>query len=296
MPRMSISRLSGERGDAARGGHGEPGLAARLRRDGYAFPVDVMAPAEAAAIRARIEALEAGPVGRGPEAQRLYRFKPYLIFAWAAELVRHPALLDAVQAVIGPDILVWALGLFIKEPRDATVIKWHQDGYHMDISDNGRAVRAWLALAETTADNGTMRFIGGSHAGGFQPHDEDDSARHYALRGEHIAAPPGEARAVPVCLAPGQMSLHHLATVHGSPGNATDARRVNVAMTFVAPEVRPLGGRDTATLVRGVDRYRHWVAEPALPAAEFDRDCLAEHRRSMAIRHAAYHGKALPDS
>ena len=264
-------------------------------RNGYAFPVDAMPAAEAAAFRARIEALEAGPVGHGPEAQKLYRFKPHLIFAWAAELVRHPGVLDAVSRVLGPDIMVWAAGLFIKEPRDPTAIKWHQDGYHMGLSDPGRAVRAWIALTETTVANGTMRFIPGSHTNGFVAHVEDDSVRKLALRGEHIAAPEGAASAVPVCLAPGQMSLHHLKTVHGSPGNATDARRMTLAVSYIAPEVRPASGRDTAMLVRGEDRYGHWIAEGPAPVQEYDQGCARAHRRSMKIRLAAYHGAAMPD-
>jgi len=140
-----------------------------------------MPEADAASFRARIEALEAGPVGYGLPAQRLYRFKPYLVFKWAAELVRHPGVLRAVEQAIGPDIMVWATGLFIKEPHDPTVIKWHQDGFHMDLSDNDEAVRAWIALTETNVANGTMSFISGSHLDGFIPHAEDDASKHIAL-------------------------------------------------------------------------------------------------------------------
>lgn len=270
-------------------------LSARMVRDGYVFPIDVMTADAAAGYRARIEALEAGPVGHGLAAQRLYRFKPHLLFAWAAELVRHPGVLDAVAQIIGPDIMIWAAGLFIKEPRSDAIIKWHQDGYHMGLTDNERAVRAWLALTETSAANGTMRFVPGSHAR-FVAHGEDDHARALALRGEHITAPEGLDRAVPVTLAPGQMSLHHIRTVHGSLGNATDARRITLAMTFIPPDVAPQSGHDTATLVRGEDRFGNWAAEPAVPAAEYDPDCKKAHRASMDVRFAAYHGSVMPDS
>ena len=273
-----------------------PDLANRYARDGFVFPIDVMSPAEAAGFRSRIETLEAGPIGKGPEAQKLYRFKPYLIFAWAAELVRHPGILDAVEQLIGPDILVWAAGLFFKEPHDPTPIRWHQDGYHMDLSETGGAVRAWVALTETTVANGTMEFIPGSHRPGFVPHAEDDYARHIALRGEHIEAPQGAADAVPVLLQPGQMSLHHLKTIHGSPGNTTAQRRITVAISYLPAHVRPRSGRDTATLVRGTDLHGHWLPEPAIPQAEYDRSCTAQHRASMDIRFAAYHGATMPHS
>ncbi|MDJ0825873.1 MAG: phytanoyl-CoA dioxygenase family protein [Rhodobacter sp.] len=269
-------------------------LAQTFARDGYAFPIDVMTAADAAAFHTRIEALESGPIGRGPEAQRLYRFKPHLIFAWAAELVRHPKVLDAVAEIIGPDIMVWAAGLFIKEPHDPTPIKWHQDGYHMDLSDNSRALRAWVALTETTAANGTMHVIEGSHHAGFVPHAEDDYARHLALRGEHIEDPDGAGTAVPVTLQPGQMSLHHVRTIHGSPGNTTGTRRMTLAITYLPPGIRPRSGRDTATLVRGRDRHGHWLPEPAHPSEDYDLACTEAHRASMQIRLAAYHGAAMP--
>jgi len=270
-------------------------LSGRFAASGYAFPIDVMSETDAASFRARIEALEAGPIGHGLPAQRLYRFKPYLIFKWAAELVRHPGVLRAVEQVIGPDIMVWATGLFIKEPHDPTVIRWHQDGFHMDLSDNEKAVRAWIALTETTVANGTMSFIPGSHLYGFIPHAEDDASKHIALRGEHIRDPEGADSAVPVCLTPGQMSLHHIRTIHGSPGNTSARRRMTLAITFVPPQVRPLSGRDTATLVQGVDRHGHWMAEPAVPKQEYDLECADAHRESMAIRFAAYHGSVMPD-
>ncbi len=264
-------------------------------RDGFAFPLDAMVQGEAADFRARIEALERGPVGYGPAAQKLYRFKPHLLFRWAAELVRHKGVLDAVERVIGPDIMIWAAGLFIKEPHDPTVIKWHQDGYHMGLSDNDRAVRAWIALTETSVANGTMHVIPGSHSKGFVTHAEDDSVRKLALRGEHIAAPAGEALAVPVRLRPGQMSLHHLKTIHGSPGNATGQRRMTLAVSYIAPDVRPRSGRDTATLVRGADRHGHWLPEAGMPEAEFDQTCVAAHTASMQIRLAAYLGATMPE-
>ena len=267
----------------------------RLASAGYAFPIDVMPAADARAFRQRIEALEAGLIGHGPAAQRLYRFKPYLIFKWAAELVRHPGVLRAAEQVIGPDIMIWAAGLFIKEPRDPTVIRWHQDGFHMDLSDEDKAVRAWVALTETSPSNGTMEFIAGSHRRGFIDHVEDDASRHIALRGEHIRDPEGADEAVPVCLKPGQMSLHHLRTIHGSPGNGSADRRMTVAMTFLSPDVRPRSGKDTATLVQGVDRHGHWIEEPAVPEREHDPACAEVHRQSMNIRFAAYHGTVMPD-
>src|SRR6202034_281479 len=73
-------------------------------RDGVCFPVHVATAAEAAGLRANLEAAEAQL--RGP-ITGILRHKSHLLWPWLADLVRRPAILDAVADLIGPDILVW---------------------------------------------------------------------------------------------------------------------------------------------------------------------------------------------
>ena len=96
----------------------------RYRRDGFYFPVPVLTPDEARECRRRLEAVEAANGGQlGGELRQ----KPHLLFTWLADLVRHPAILDAVEDVLGPNLLVWSTSFFIKGPRDAAFVSWHQD-------------------------------------------------------------------------------------------------------------------------------------------------------------------------
>ena len=89
--------------------------AARQYRDlGYHAPVPVLTRAEAGELRPRLEAFEAG----GGGMQGAVRHKPHLLFTWLNDLIRHPRILDAVEDIIGPDILCWGTSFFIKEPRN----------------------------------------------------------------------------------------------------------------------------------------------------------------------------------
>src|SRR5215510_12055141 len=88
----------------------------QYKDEGYYFPVPVLSTAEAARYRERLEGVE-GDIG-GP-LRGIYRIKPHLLLTWLADLVRHPAILDAVEDVIGPDILCWNSSFFTKEASSA---------------------------------------------------------------------------------------------------------------------------------------------------------------------------------
>ena len=112
-------------------------------RQGYHFPIRALSAAAAEAYRQRLEAFEAtqdGPM-RGP-----LRSKPHLVFTWADELIRHPGILDAVEDILGPNLLVWSSSFFIKEAHDPSYVSWHQDSTYWGLS-HPDVVTAWLALS-----------------------------------------------------------------------------------------------------------------------------------------------------
>ena len=117
---------------------------ARYHRDGFYFPLPVLTPAEALALRRRVEAVEAAHGGR--LAGEL-RQKPHLLLTWLAELVRHPRILDAVEDVLGPNLLVWSTSFFTKEARDPAFVSWHQDATYWGLSEPD-VLTAWVAFTE----------------------------------------------------------------------------------------------------------------------------------------------------
>lgn len=256
----------------------------RYRTDGYLAPVSVLSPAEAAHYRARLETAEAVAGGQLDPA---HRHKPHLVYTWASELIRHANILDAVEAVIGPDILVWESVFFIKEAHSTSFISWHQDITYWGLEHEGDVVTAWLALSPSTAESGCMSVVPGTHRREVVPHRDTCDQDNMLSRGQEIAVEVEQGQSVDLELQPGQMSLHHVKIFHGSHANRSGDRRIGFAIRYLPPHVRQtVGGRDSATLVRGRDRYGGFDLEPE-PAADLESAAVARHlewrRRRMNI-------------
>ena len=245
---------------------------AAYRRDGIRFPVDVMTPAEADALRVRLEAAEAAHGGRLPP--RINQ-KPHLLYPWMAELVRHPRILDAVEDVIGPDILCWSAQFFAKNAHDPSYVSWHQDGTYWGLSSPD-VITAWVALTPSVPENGCMQVVRGTHLRQVE-HVDTFAETNLLSRGQEIRVDVKPEEKVPVILRPGQMSLHHVLIFHGSEPNTADFRRIGFAIRYIPTHVRQINGpRESAMLVRGTDRHGYFDLEPA-PEAEMHPEAVARH-------------------
>jgi hypothetical protein len=247
--------------------------AVRYYRDqGYYAPVPVMSRADAIALRAKLEAFEADA---GILAGKL-RHKSHLLFTWLNDLVRHQAILDAVEDLIGPNILCWGSSFFIKEPRNPSFVSWHQDSTYWGL-DPADVVTAWVALTDSTAVNGAMRVIPGSHAMDQVPHRDTFRPDNLLSRGQEIMVDVDDRQAAMLELAAGEMSLHHVRLIHGSDPNPSDLRRIGFAIRYIPTTVRQIAGtHDSATLVRGVDTYGHFNVEER-PQADMSTRAIAHH-------------------
>jgi non-heme Fe2+,alpha-ketoglutarate-dependent halogenase len=247
---------------------------AAYEREGFLAPVAAMSEAEARATRARLEAIEAGMGGplRGD-----LRHKAHLLFPFLAELIRHSAIVDAVEDLLGPDILCWNTNFFIKEAETPSFVSWHQDSTYWGLSSPD-VCTAWVALTPSTIANGAMAVIPKSHTRDQIPHRDTFDRHNLLTRGQEIAVEVDERAAVPLVLQPGQMSLHHVRLVHGSPPNPSPDRRIGFAIRYIPTSIYQLEGKDSATLVRGNDRFHHFELEPR-PECDMQDDMLALHRR-----------------
>lgn len=259
---------------------------------GYAFPLRAMPAEQAGAALARLRATEARLGGR--LSGRLNQ-KPHLLFPWADALVRHPPILDAVESILGPDVLCWGSQFFNKEAGDAAFVSWHQDGTYWGLSAPD-VVTAWVALTPSTADSGCMRVVPGTHRAAV-PHHDTYTAENLLSRGQEVAVQVDEAEAVEITLQPGEMSLHHVLIVHGSEPNRSDAPRIGFAIRYVPTHVRQLSGEtDSALLVRGTDRFGHFEHEES-PGTELEEAAVQRHARildrqlAILYRGAAQAGK-----
>ena len=269
-------------------------------RDGCIFPIRVMSEADALEIRRRLEAFEAKT--GGPLKGDL-RHKSHLLFSWLGDLVRHETIVDAIEDLYGPNLFCWTTNFFIKEAHNPAFVSWHQDSTYWGL-DKPDVVTAWIALTPSNRANGAMGFIPGTHKGDQIPHRDTFAQNNLLTRGQEVAVEVDEAQAVTIELEPGEMSLHHVRLVHGSPPNPSDDRRIGFAIRYIPTTVAQVAGDDSATLVRGEDRHHHFEHEPR-PTSDMDPAFVALHRQ-ITERNAQilYRGttvksyndpKALPD-
>jgi ectoine hydroxylase-related dioxygenase (phytanoyl-CoA dioxygenase family) len=245
-------------------------------RNGYHFPVRALSPEQTQAYRAKLEAAEAQ---LGTSLMKTsYRNKPHLVFTWADELIRHPRILDTVEDILGPNLLVWSSSLFMKQAHDPSFISWHQDSTYWGLS-HPDVVTAWVALSVSHAANGCMRVAAGTHLMEQLPHQDTFAADNLLTRGQEVMVEVDPSKVVDIELQPGEFSLHHVRIVHGSDPNNADYRRLGFAIRYVPTYLKQIAGpRDSAILVRGVDTYHHFDYEPR-PRADLDPDALKEHKR-----------------
>ena len=258
------------------------------KRDGYYSPIRVMSTAEARRFR---NALEAHEAKTGKPLQGNWRHKMHLLFTWADELVHYPKILDAVEDVIGPDILCWTTNFFIKEANSPGFVSWHQDSTYWGLEPDD-VVTAWVAFTDANVQNGYMQVIPGSHKVDQLPHVDTFHKDNLLSRGQEIAVEVDTAKAVGIALSAGEMSLHHIKLVHGSAANRSSDRRIGLSIRYIPTYVRQTKVRDSAMLVRGTDDYRHFDAEPR-PKSDLDEAALAAHADAVGRQvKALYQGTA----
>ncbi|MGH6915248.1 MAG: phytanoyl-CoA dioxygenase family protein, partial [Geminicoccales bacterium] len=185
------------------------------REKGFHFPVGVMSAAEAGAYRAKLESFEAGQGGniRGRRRQKLY-----LLLTWVNALVRHPRILDAVEDILGPDLLCWQTAFFIKEPDNKGFVSWHQDSTYWGLSSPD-VCTAWLALTPATLESGAMKVAPGTHKLMQIPHADTFDPDNLLTRGQELKMEVDPASTVDMVLDAGEISLHHVMLAHASEPN-----------------------------------------------------------------------------
>jgi ectoine hydroxylase-related dioxygenase (phytanoyl-CoA dioxygenase family) len=258
------------------------------RRYGYLPGRPVLSAAEAGRFREDCLRTCATPLELGdqnPYSLKRHasnRVKPYLLFPWAAELVRHSRILDIIEAVIGPDILVFHTTVWLKEPHSDNYVPWHQDATYFGLAPFEH-VTAWVALTPSRPESGCVRVIPGSHHQGQLVHLDDHSDPLTMLsRGQRLADTIREDDAVDLVLEPGDVSLHHTLSAHSSGPNRSDDWRIGIGISYIPTSVRHIGPtRLSATLARGSDHFGHFDHEAA-PQAELDAAAIAVHADSQS--------------
>jgi non-haem Fe2+, alpha-ketoglutarate-dependent halogenase len=247
------------------------------RRDGYHFPVPVLTATEVAHYRGCLEEHEAKT---GAPLQGNRRHKAHLLFTWVDELVHHPKIVDAAEDVLGPNLLCWTTNFFIKEANSPGFVSWHQDAFYWGLSKDD-VMTVWVALSPANLESGCMKFVPGSQTQDHIQHVDTFHKDNLLSRGQEIAVKVDGEKTVDCILKPGEMSLHHVKLVHGSEPNTSNDRRIGLAIRYIPTDLKQLKVRDSATLVRGVDRHGNFDLEPR-PKRDLDEAAMAAHEDAVS--------------
>jgi len=230
--------------------------AERYRIDGYLSPVELIGEQQAVAHRLRMEKAEKS-IGN-----LHYKSKIHTLLTSPFELATLPVALDLVEQLIGPNILLYNVTYIVKEPNTRSHVSWHQDLTYWGLSDDAQ-VSMWLALSPATAESGCMKMLPGSQQKGPLAHQTTDDENNVLLQGQTVTGI-DTSNAVLCDLRPGEASFHHGWTLHASMPNTSSDRRIGLNVQYFAPHIRQTKhDLDTAMLVRGVDKYKHFADDVA---------------------------------
>ena len=253
----------------------------QYRRDGFFFPLRIFSAEEAAYHKKQLELIE---TQHGPMH---YRTKPYLLIKSALDIAQNSLLLDAVESLLGPDILLWDSAYVIKEPKNKKYISWHQDLTYWGL-DRDELVTAWVALSDVTTENGCMKMLPGSHCEGKYEHQDTFGENNILHRGQELIMKIDEEKTVSVELQPGQLSFHHGWVAHASLTNTTYNRRIGLSLQYITPRTQQRHtDLESATLVRGEDKYGNFRQEP-LCTEDFAPEMITFQAEIERLKHEVY--------
>ena len=256
----------------------------QYNENGWVSPIDIYDAGEIADIRSELEAAEK----QWPDAlSGPGRNNAHLVLPVLDRIAHEPRILDAVEQLIGHDILITSTTLFIKDPYTKGYVSWHQDMKYWGLNDTDGQVSAWIALNPVSQANGCMQFLPKTHLGEMVDHNDTFSEDNFLTRGQEAEFDYNPDDILHVELDPGQASFHHGKLLHASPPNRSDDRRIGYAIQFIAPHVeQAVASKDFAMLVRGEDKYGNFELLEA-PTDDLTEQALANHARVLNYQNEA---------
>ena len=258
----------------------------QYENEGFVSPINIFSKDKANEIRNEIEQIEKEMPG---ELDKSGRYNAHLISPMLDEVTHHPKILDAVQSLIGEDILVCGTTLFIKNPHEKGFVSYHQDAKYIGLEPHNW-VTAWVAITDSNEHNGCMRMWSGSHKDSLKDHDQMFNEGNLLTRGQTVNNVPKE-KTTPLILKAGQMSLHHPTVVHGSDLNKSDDRRIGfVIQSYIGANVKQVIGKNSVQLARGVDSYNYHEKIERTSLLMSEKDLKLKKKESDNLQEIFYKG------
>ena len=252
--------------------------------DGYLFPINVANALQSNNWRNSLEKIEQDWLDNGLKfpLNTYKRVNAQVVMPLACEIGLHAPILDAVEGILGPDVMLYSVEFLTKEAHTKHVVTMHQDLAYWGMGDMDNILTAWLALSPATTVSGCMDFVCGSHKNEILAHEDSFDEHNLLSRGQEIKVDVANSDKVSVELNPGSISLHHGLTIHGSGPNKSDDRRIGVAIRYVSAKMRKAGGvKDYAISARGTYNNNSFTTYNP-PTSLFDANSMALYEEIRA--------------
>lgn len=261
---------------------------AAWKQDGFLSSFPLFDEAEKQDSMAGLERYErwiGAPVNQAAEMN--WRSMSHLILPWVTKLARDPRILDRVEDLIGPDILIYTSTFFIKDPGTPAFAAWHQDSTYYGLTP-AEEITVWIALSDASEEAGCMDALSFNGAPTQLRHAARVVENSVNRASQVITEPLDDTGAKAMPLQAGSFSMHHGLCAHRSGPNRAQHRRVGLGLNFIPPHVAgELSEKPAAMLVRGEDRYGHFeLLSP--PKAELDAEAVATHAHAIGLYHRNY--------
>jgi len=257
----------------------------QYKDEGFVAPINIFSKEKAKEIRNQIELIEKELPG---ELDKSGRYNAHLISPLLDEVTHNSKILDAVESLIGKNILVCGTTLFIKNPKEKGYVSYHQDAKYIGLEPHNW-VTAWVALTDSNEENGCMKMWPGSHLT-IKDHDEKFNEENLLTRGQTVENVPDD-KVKSVELVTGQMSLHHPRIVHGSGVNKSNDRRIGfVIQSYIGTNVKQVLGQNSVQLARGVDEFNHHDIIQRPKSLMNKEDLLIKQRENKYLQDIFYKG------
>ena len=244
---------------------------------GFLFPFDLYNPEEAKNFHSLYNKIEED---LGYEPQKEFRIKAHLPFPWLCDIVNNSRLLDAVEDLIGPNVLCWGASFFAKAAKDPRFVSYHTDTFTYGF-EPAETCTAWLSFNEASTESGCINYIPGSHKLNIK-HEIHADNNNLLTQGQNVIGV-DLSEAVSAPLKAGQVVFHHESVVHGSGPNKSENPRVGLSIHYCAPHVRETRIPElTALHLRGFDTSGNWRHDP-LPRHDYDKKCIDVMKKTRAL-------------
>ena len=253
--------------------------------NGYVAPIDVLSAEEAFKARQEIELIEKEMPS---EIDKSGRYNVHLISPELDKIVHNSKILDAVESIIGKNILVCSTTLFIKNPNQTGYVSYHQDAKYIGLEPHNW-VTAWVAITDSYEENGCMRMWPGSHIE-IRDHNQKFDQGNLLTRGQTVENVP-ENDVQSVELKAGQMSLHHPRIVHGSGLNKSNDRRIGfVIQSYIGTNVKQVLGKNGVQIARGIDEFKYHEEIPRVKNFMDEEGMALRKRENQYLQEIFYSG------